>query len=187
MTNQITRASSNSRSLIDRILDLPDVEKVVRSLEPRLLHQFIRRCGLEDSGEIISLATAEQLSRILEEDLWAPGKAGTEDQLDAERFGQWLEVLAETDAAGAAQKIAAMDLDFVTAAFSQQMLVMDGGELLFQEDGENAPVEARARLTAEVAAGDLGHDFGRYIAISKRSESWEALLAILRRILKLPG
>ena len=86
--------------------------------------QLIRRVGLEECSDLIAAATPEQLTHLFDEDLWA-GLPGTEDQFDADRFGLWLEVLADAGDGIAAEKLLAMDFDFVTAAISRQILVVD--------------------------------------------------------------
>src|SRR6185436_5301995 len=93
------------RDLLDRILDTPDLANVVKSLEPKLLHQLLRHCGLEDCGEILALATTDQLTRIFDDDLWTSARPGAHDRFDAERFGVWLAVLAEMGGAAAAQRL----------------------------------------------------------------------------------
>src|SRR5215813_12198339 len=71
------------------------------------------RCGLEDCGELVALATPEQLTRVFDLDLWRAEKPGRDEQFDADRFGVWLEVLMESGAS-LAQKLATMDADLVT-------------------------------------------------------------------------
>ena len=102
------------RHLLARLLDRPDLAEVVQSLDPKVLHQLVRRFGLEECGEVIALATPQQLTQIFDDDLWSSDTPGIEDQFDADRFGVWLEVLAEIGSDVAAQKLAAMDFDFVT-------------------------------------------------------------------------
>ena len=87
--------SQDRRTLLARILDTPHLERVVPRLQPELLHRVIQRCGLEDCGELVALATPEQITRIFDLDLWRPAHAGMDEQFDAARFGVWLEVLVE--------------------------------------------------------------------------------------------
>jgi hypothetical protein len=175
------------RHLLNRILDSPHLAQIVQRLEPRALHQLVRHCGLEDCGEIVSLATTEQLMRVFDDDLWRADAAGEEDQFDADRFGLWLEVLAEVGVATAAQKIVEMDFDFVTAALSRHLLVLDQETVILGETASrmggvdtNDPLEiARAVLTDNALEDRLHHDIGGYEIIAKRGESWDALLPIL--------
>ena len=81
--------------LLQRLLDTPLLPQVVPRLSPDVLHRVIQNCGLEDCAEIVALATPGQLARVFDLDLWQPARAGLDDELDANRFGIWLEVLME--------------------------------------------------------------------------------------------
>jgi Family of unknown function (DUF6178) len=177
------------RRLLNRILDTPHLAQIVPSLEPAVLHQLVRHCGLEDSGEILALATTEQLVRVFDDDLWRSDAAGDEDQFDADRFGLWLEVLADVGVATAAEKIAGMDADFLTAALSRHVLVLDQETLIFGEAvTENGPDDydplenARAVLAENTLEAGQSHDLGGFTVIARRKASWDALLGILIHI-----
>ncbi|HKX27162.1 MAG TPA: DUF6178 family protein, partial [Blastocatellia bacterium] len=88
--------ATDGPGLLDRILNTPSLEQVIPRLRPDLLHRVIQTCGLEDCGEIVALATPEQLTRIFDLDLWRAAQAGRDEQFDAHRFGVWLEVLVES-------------------------------------------------------------------------------------------
>src|SRR5258706_8591008 len=107
------RPPRDSRSLLDRILDVPQLARVVPQLQPEVLHRLIQRCGLEDCGELVALATPDQLARVFDLDLWRAGQPGLEEQFDPGRFGVWLEVLVESGASVAAQTLANMDAGLV--------------------------------------------------------------------------
>src|SRR5215470_14491938 len=107
------RQSPDERTVLDRILDTPHLEQVVPRLQPDVLHRVIQTCGLEDCGELVVLATPKQLTRIFDLDLWRSAQPGMDEQFDADRFGVWLEVLAEFGGSVAAQKVAQMDADLV--------------------------------------------------------------------------
>src|SRR5258708_7036370 len=131
------------RHRLTRLLDSPNLPQVVQSLDPKVLHQLVRHFGLEECGEVIALATTQQLTQIFDDDLWSSNTPGTEDQFDADRFGLWLEVLAEVGDAVAAQKLAAMDLDFVTGALSRQFLVLDYEVLMMSRAAAERALEDR--------------------------------------------
>ena len=108
------RDTPDRHGLLDRILDTPHLEQVVPRLQPELLHRVIQSCGLEDSVELVALTTPDQLARIFDLDLWRAAQPGLDEQFDADRFGVWLEVLVESGATVAAQKLAGMDVDLVS-------------------------------------------------------------------------
>src|SRR5262249_17777696 len=93
------RDDHDHRPLVERILATPHLPQIVRQLRPALLHRLIERCGLEDCGELVALATPDQLSRVLDLDLWRASRPGLDEQFDAERFGTWVEVLMDCGAA----------------------------------------------------------------------------------------
>ena len=65
MANQTLDAYRSPR-LLERLLDTPNLPQVVRSLDPEILHRLVRVVGLEDCGELVSLATPAQLMRVFD-------------------------------------------------------------------------------------------------------------------------
>jgi hypothetical protein len=172
------------RDLVGRILETPDLARVVQSLEPAVLQQLVLRCGLEDCGPIVALATTEQLMRVFDGDLWRAERAGGEERLDTERFALWLGVLAEAGADVAARRLLEMDFDFVTAALSRQVLVLDGGEMtierLFVEMRDDPELAEQALERAEAVLEELPSlELGGFIVVARRADAWDALAAIL--------
>src|SRR5215510_14202114 len=172
------RDVTDGDGLLDRILNMPSLEQVVPRLRPDLLHRVIQTCGLEDCGEIVALATPEQLARILDLDLWRAARAGRDEQFDADRFGVWLEVLLESGAAAAAQKLAGMDVDLVITGLAQHTLVYDRAAVSPFEttDGELITFYADA---IGVFDNGLKFDIGGYLLLAKRADSWEAIIEVL--------
>ncbi len=162
------------QGLLDRILGTPHLDRIVPRLQPEVIHRVIQRCGLEDSSELVALATPEQLERVFDLDLWRAGKPGHDERFDADRFGVWLEVLAEAGADIAARKLSEMDAAIVTAGFAQHVRVFDRAAVSRYTTTDGVEVaEAVGRtdgLTCEV---------GGYLAVARRTDSWEAIVAVL--------
>jgi Family of unknown function (DUF6178) len=146
----------DQRRLIDRLLDTPDLAPALRQLQPEALHRIIEACGLEDCGDLVALATPDQLQRVFDVDLWRPAGPGMDEQLDASRFAVWLEVLMDAGESIVAEKLAGMDDDFVSWALAQHVAVFDR------------------------ATGRSGCEVGNYIVEAKRTEAWDSILALLR-------
>jgi Family of unknown function (DUF6178) len=69
MTNKpVTLAQPRPQQLLSRILEEPELVGMVRALPPRTLSTLIHHVGLEDSGELVALATTEQLKKIFDEE-----------------------------------------------------------------------------------------------------------------------
>jgi hypothetical protein len=171
------------RHLLSRLLDTPNLAEVVPALDPKVLHRLVRHCGLEECSAIVALATPQQLTQIFDDDLWRSDAPGQEEQLDADRFGVWLEVLADAGESVAAQKLVAMDFDFVAAAISRQILVLDREMVMelqpeFEDDYGDFDL-LRAALAGQSLEDRESCEFGGYTIVAKRGESWDALLVLL--------
>ena len=167
------RPARDPRSLLDRVLDVPQLAHVVPRLQPEVLHRLIQSCGLEDCGELVALATPDQLARVFDLDLWRAGQPGLDEQFDADRFGVWLEVLIESGASVAAQTLADMDAGLVTTALAQHALVFDCAAVAPPtSDGEEV-------VAARSVHDGLGCEVGGYLVLAKGTESWDAIAAVL--------
>jgi hypothetical protein len=164
----------DTRRLLDRILDMPQLARVIPQLQPQVLHRVIQRCGLEDCGELVALATPDQLARVFDLDLWRAARPGMDDQFDADRYGVWLEVLMEAGARSAAQKLAAMDVDVAIAALSQHALVFDHAAV-----APSASMEGEDVLPVRTVNDGLGCEVGGYLVVATRSDSWDAIVGLL--------
>ena len=167
-----SRSAKAPRRLLDRILDTPHLAQVVPRLQPEVLHRVIQHCGLEDCGELVALASPEQLAHVFDLDLWRTNRPGLDEQLDADRFGVWLEVMVESGVSVAA--LAAMDAGLVIAALARHILVFDYAVVAAHVslDGEEipAPLKSDDRLRCEI---------GGYAVVARRTESWDAIEAVL--------
>lgn len=171
------RVAPDSRALLARILDTPQLAQVIPQLPPELLQRVIQHCGLEDSSDLVALATADQLTRVFDLDLWRAAEPGLDEQFDAERFGVWLKVLLENGPAVAAQQLAGIDAELVMAGLTQHALVCDRVAVTSYQtlDGEQIDMrrEDDDRLTADV---------GGYVLIARRTDAWDALVAVLQAL-----
>ena len=124
-TGRTALVREDRRGLLDRLLNTPQLAQVVPRLPPELLHRVIERCGLQDCGELVALATPAQVARVLDLDLWRHASPGRDEQFDADRFGLWLEVLVEQGADVAARTVAGLDADLVAAGLAQHARIFD--------------------------------------------------------------
>ena len=113
------------RSSIAQLLEAPEFVALVPRLPPETLHALVRHGGLEACGDLIAAATPAQLMSVLDLDLWRHAHVGHDDQFDAHRFGEWLELLAETGARVSARIVAGLDEDLVVAGLSRHIRVFD--------------------------------------------------------------
>lgn len=170
----MSKPANRPRHLLERLLDAPDLALVVPRMAPESLHQLIRHCGLESCGALMASATPAQLASVLDLDLWRQAEPGRDDRFDANRFGEWLDVLVDTDASTAARIVAAMEPRLVVAGLSQFVRVFDPAtfEPTFASDDEPAVPETGASGSSEFTVGG-------YLVRAVSADAWDAVLALL--------
>jgi Family of unknown function (DUF6178) len=164
---------ATSRPLLVRLLNTPDLARVIPRLPPEVLHRVIQICGLEDSAEFVGLATPTQLSRILDVDVWHVRAPGADEQFDVDRFGVWLDVLMQSGAAVAAEKLIRLDIELVVAGFSRHTAVFD-----------HAAVSSFTTLNGEQVPGRVSNraptaEIGGYVIEARRTSAWETIVDLL--------
>jgi hypothetical protein len=151
------------RDLLATLRESANLPEAVARLEPAELHTLIRSVGLEDCGDIVALASPSQLALVFDADLWRSDRPGLEAQFDADRFALWLEVLVDAGPSIAADKLAGLDVDFLTAALTKHLFVFDLGW----------------RLGDRRIDFERSFDIGGYTVATNRSESWDAVVDAL--------
>jgi hypothetical protein len=173
-----------------RWLESPVLARVVPHLPPEAVHQLIRHRGLEACGELLAWATPAQLNLLVELDLWRHPRPGHDHRFDADRFGEWLEVLVDAGESVAVRTVAALDPNVVVAGLSRHVRVLDPGifEPTAQSDDEPPDRhEAMREGDATDAAGEApGRDpsgdeceVGGYIVRARRADAWDAIVTLL--------
>ncbi len=168
------RTPANPQNLLARILDQPGLVGAVQALPPAALLGLIDRIGLEDAGELVALATVDQLRRVFEEDLWRSERPGEDERFDAARFTLWLEVMLEAGERFAADKLAELPEEMVELALHHHILVISLEELalLISEGEGQVPLEKVVEDSPYLELGD-------YCVIGRRADSWEAVATVL--------
>jgi hypothetical protein len=163
-----------STSALARLLDTPHLAQVVSRLTPEVLHQVIRHHGLEACGALVAAATPQQVTAILDLDLWRPTAAGSTEHFDAARFGEWLEALMEEGNVVAARVIAEMDESLAVAGLSRYVRVFDPGvfEPTFSSDDER-------EWNGPQPSDDCECEVGGYLIRARTTDAWDAIVGLL--------
>lgn len=163
-----------ARNLLTRILDQPGLCAAVQGLAPGALAKLIDHVGLEDSGELIALATTDQLKKVFDEDLWKADRPGQDESFDADRFVVWLEIMLEAGEQFAAQKVAELSEELFTIALHRHVLVIS-----LDEAPETLTDCSEDYLLDKALDSCLSFEFGEYQLISRKLEGWDVLITVL--------
>ncbi|MBX3228960.1 MAG: hypothetical protein KIT84_41485 [Labilithrix sp.] len=176
MSTKLARPQADVRHVLTRILDEPALVAEVRALPPAALAKLIAHVGLEDAGEIVALATTEQIERVFDEDLWTRAEPGADEGFEPARFVVWLEILLEAGEGVAARRLAELSADVVTLAFHRLVAVVDG-DAIAAEIAEG--VHEEGEEIEEALEASLNHEIGSFIVVARRHDGWDAIVTAL--------
>jgi hypothetical protein len=176
MTQPSKPRPRSATALIHRILSAPDLVNQVQSLPAPTLLKLVHKIGLEDSSEILSLASTEQLHRVVDEDLWR--NTGKKEEFDPARFLVWLQVLEEMGYQRAGARLSEMDEDFLTLALSHYLFVLELEAVSFlraQVIGDGWEDDRLEKILESYHS----HEFGDLLALAKPHAPWDTLHPLL--------
>jgi hypothetical protein len=175
LTLATLKARPSSRQLLSRVLETPELPQRIRALPALALGKLIDEVGLADAGELVALASTEQLAEIFDHDLWQSPESGRDERFDAERFLVWLEVMAEAGERVVAEHLAELPTDLVTLALHRHLLVVPLAELEHElRNDDDAAFAAEKAL-----ASCLSEELDEYQLIWRGGEGWDALWSAL--------
>lgn len=169
-------STRHAGAVLERILEQPMLVAAVRELEPAVLHQLIRHLGLEDCGELVALASREQIERVFDEDLWRSEAAGKDARFDPQRFALWLEVLVDQGARIAANKLVELDEDLLAMALSKLIFVIDIESMAVRMANRRADDVDQLEKMLE---STQHHEFDHYRVIARDSRAFETVITVL--------
>ncbi|MBN2340392.1 MAG: hypothetical protein JXX29_24285 [Deltaproteobacteria bacterium] len=162
-------------NLLNQLLNLPRLVQNIQALPAEKFHHIIQEIGIEDSGELVSLATSRQLQDLFDIDVWSNRTPGEAEQFDSDRFWKWMEVLLDAGEAVLLEKVIEMDVELLTFALASQLFVYPTTELeaFFQTDDD---VAHQVDMKLESC---LCEELYEYQLISRNPESWDVVFTLL--------
>jgi hypothetical protein len=166
--------------LVNRVIGEPALVEALRGLAPDVFSQLVSAVGLESAGDLVALATMDQLETAFDEDLWRRRDDDPEDAFDAERLGLWLRILFEAGEDAVVARLLAFPPDLLTLAVHRVVLVVDIDAL-----GVDLSEDPEALEQTEKALESRAYEeWEEYRLIARDASSfevvWDALLALDR-------
>ena len=156
---------------LERLLNTPDLERIVPRLQPEVLHRVVQHFGLEQCGEFVALASPAQIMCVLDADLWR--RRGTDAQLDVDRFGLWLTILMQSGVAVAAGKLKGLDIGLVTSGLTGHIAVFDGAAVSSYTTLDGETVQGRVSDASRMT------EIGGFQVETKDSPAWDVIVDLL--------
>ena len=163
-------AARSSTQLLARILERADLVAVVDKLSAPVLGRLIAHVGLEDAGELVAVASTEQLERVWDRDLWQRDEQGGPERFDPERFALWLSVMLEAGEAETVARLRELPFDLLTLAVHRLVRVVERSVFLARAEHETEEEEAE---------GGPHVPWQELILVARDEQAWDALLRVL--------
>jgi hypothetical protein len=165
-----------STKLLMRILDRPGLVAAVRELPGAVLGKLIERIGLEDAGELVALASTEQLERVFDDDLWRAERAGGDETFRPERFALWLRVMLEAGEEAVVRRLCELPQDLVALAVHRLVLVVDVDVL----EEQLSPGDEEAQALERALDNAVFEEWEEFRVIAREPDAWDDVwLALL--------
>ncbi len=170
----------SSTELLLRILERPALVAAVRELPGAVLGKLIERVGLEDAGELVALATTEQLERVFDDDLWRAERAAGDETFRPERFALWLRVMLDAGEDRLAQRLCELPQELLALAVHRLVLVLDMDVVAEQL----APGDEEAEALERALDTSMVEEWEEFRLIARDPDVWDdvwgALLSLDR-------
>jgi len=167
--SRLVRSGSGSSSrLLARILERPELVSVVGKLSPTVLGQLIEHVGLEDAGELVAVASTQQLERVWDRDLWRRSEQDASERFAPERFALWLSIMLEAGEAQTVERLRELPLDLLTLGVHRLVRVVDREHWLQALESEE-----------DLERGGLHAPWHELLLIARDEGAWHAVLSAL--------
>src|SRR5262245_22861947 len=175
MSSLVRTRPASPTHLLMRILERPELVAAVRELPAPVLGRLIDRLGLEDAGELVALASSEQLRGVFDQDLWRAATPGEDEKFRPERFALWVEIMSEGGEGFLIEQLCALPLDLLTLAVHRLLLVVDMDALGQSFARPGADLE-RLERALDAALFDEWEEFR---VLARDPMHWDAVWAAL--------
>lgn len=176
MNDRLAPLPTGSRTahLLARLLEHPELVQAVRSMPASVLGKVIAKVGLEDAGEIVALATTEQLVAVFDVDLWNSASPGDDESFDADRFLIWLQILAEAGEDALVRRLTELPEDLLTMALHRHVLVVALEDLRAEFEESEEPDQLDKALE-----GHLSEEIDDFQVLARGHDGWDVVLSAL--------
>jgi hypothetical protein len=155
--------------LLSHILEHKELVGAIRELPPAMLSRLVDRIGLEDSGDLIALASTEQLAALLDHDVWRADESGFEERFDPRRFALWLQVMGEAGEEFLVRRLSELPVDLLTLAVNRLVLVIDMDALR----GFYAGARDEAGQIESALESAVSEEWEEFCLIARDIDAWE--------------
>jgi hypothetical protein len=173
------RSISPIHSLFN-IVDNPALPAVLGHIQPKTLARLIDRVGLNDAAEIMALVPVRNLLRALDEAVWKSPRPGASQEFDPAEFISWLQVWLEVDDLFVAERLTAINDEYLAMCFSSVLFVDGNSSSGFADDvSEYALNSDDEPAYTDCPKADCHAIYGHFLVRPTFEDDWEIIRTAL--------
>jgi hypothetical protein len=164
------------------IADNPALPAVLGHIQPKTLSRLVDRVGLNDAAEIMALVPVQSLLRALDEAVWKSPRPGASHEFDSAEFVGWLQVWIEVGDLFVAERLAAINDEYLAMCLSFVLLVDESSDNGFAGDISEYAVNSHAPDESgytDCARADCYAIYGHLLVRPAFQDDWEIIGAAL--------
>jgi hypothetical protein len=176
LSKQLTISPKHS---LRNIVDNPALPAVLAHMQPKTLARLVDRVGLNDAAEIMALVPVRNLLRALDEAIWKSPRPGASQVFDPAEFVSWLEVWIEVDELFVAERLAAINDEYLAMCLSSVLLVDGSSSSGFAGDMSEYAVNSDEPGYTDCPKADCYAIYGHFLVRPPFEDDWEIIRVAL--------
>jgi len=149
----------SGRRKYDLLIESADARQLVQQLPAQEVYLLARELGSEDVPELVAMASADQVTAIIDLDCW------NVDQLDREAALRWLTLLLDADDERLIETLSGMEIELLTAVLQQWVVVLSGPEDLEDDDARAEAMNRSGGYAIEYSDGEAAKPIGQLLNV----------------------
>jgi Family of unknown function (DUF6178) len=154
---ELLQAASGRRKY-DLLIEAADAQQLLQQLPAQEVYLLARELGAEDVPELVTLASPEQITTMIDLDCWK------DDQFDPKAALSWLSLLLEAGDEHIIETLAGMEIELLTFIFQQWVTVVSGPEEL-DDDARAEAMNRNGGYAIEYNDSEAAKPIGRLLEI----------------------
>jgi Family of unknown function (DUF6178) len=176
LSKQLTISPKHS---LRNIVDNPALPAVLAHMQPKTLARLVDRVGLNDAAEIMAFVPVRNLLRALDEAIWKSPRPGASQVFDPAEFVSWLEVWIEVDELFVAERLAAINDEYLAMCLSSVLLVDGSSSSGFAGDMSEYAVNSDEPGYTDCPKADCYAIYGHFLVRPPFEDDWEIIRVAL--------
>lgn len=152
------------RHKYDLLIESADARQLVQQLPAQEVYLLARELGAEDVPELVAMASAEQVTAIIDLDCW------NADQFDREAALRWLTLLLDADDERLIETLSGMEIELLAAVLQQWVVVQSGPEDLEDDDARAEAMNRNGGYAIEYSDGEAAKPIGQLLNVLLKND-----------------